>query len=194
MSGRWLEIPLVMAIAAIAASPACARPVGFERTNESTGYWAPDFLGRDAVAATNVYTARLRGPVPSPGLVKARETIWKCHERRCTATAPWPSASINHCRALSGAVGGITAFGRPGSRLNTLELARCNEGVGDNADARDYRDLDADRKSRMPSTAPGWSDYEGSDPGSTTGPDRRQIAAPKSEGGGKVPVKPVPIR
>ena len=71
------------------------------------------------------YTAT---PVAAPAAVKlvVRDTLWKCGEAGCAASAKSNSRPAIVCQALAGKVGALAAFRAGTEEFDAAALAKCN--------------------------------------------------------------------
>jgi len=76
-------------------------------------------------ASTGYYAAT---PVAPPAAAKlvVRDTLWKCGEAGCAASAKSNSRAAIVCQALAGRVGALTAFRAGAEEFDAAALAKCN--------------------------------------------------------------------
>jgi len=76
-------------------------------------------------ASGGYYTAT---PVAAPAAVKlvVRDTLWKCGEAGCAASAKSNSRPAIVCQALAGKVGALAAFRAGTEEFDAAALAKCN--------------------------------------------------------------------
>jgi len=82
-----------------------------------------------AHAATFNYTATTRDEVKKSGVVIASGLSWRCRNKSCTITGPWPTPGIGACASLRKEVGEIVSYGHPGRKLSSTQLVQCNKGT-----------------------------------------------------------------
>jgi len=80
-------------------------------------------------AQTYNYTARTASGVLQSGQVTAGSLTWSCSGNACRISGPWAQPGVGACAQLAAVVGRITEYGHPASRLNAVQLARCNESA-----------------------------------------------------------------
>ena len=68
--------------------------------------------------------AKLAAPLSQPRFV-AHNLLWRCVGDRCTA-ANGHSRPVIICQALAKMAGPVSSFGNGATKLDTLQLARCN--------------------------------------------------------------------
>lgn len=77
-------------------------------------------------AVQYTYTARTVAPVRRSGEVVVLGVHWNCEGTTCTARGPWPRPVMAGCAALVGAIGPISALGRPGAEFTAAQVNECN--------------------------------------------------------------------
>jgi hypothetical protein len=82
-----------------------------------------------AYAAAFNYTATTRNEVKKNGVGVASGLSWRCRNKRCTITGPWPTPGIGACASLRKQVGEIVSYGHPGRKLTSSQLVQCNKGT-----------------------------------------------------------------
>lgn len=75
------------------------------------------------------YTAKTQERVKVSGNVLAGGLTWKCNDRQCTISGPWPTPGVSACNALAKRVGRIISYGHPGKQLTGTQINQCNAGV-----------------------------------------------------------------
>ncbi len=82
--------------------------------------------GTPAPADTSAIVAETQQNARKQGMVRIGKSLWKCSDRRCTATTKYATTNVFACQALAELVGPLARFGRVERPMPSYDLALCN--------------------------------------------------------------------